>query len=376
MKRGLNRESWFGPQNVVQKSKVNVEGKRRRDFSERLAKRMSRSQNERLRRALTKEGNALTTETEKLFADLKQPGNQLLREQLEKSNNFYEKIKGTKDTELYCRESSHMTALSKVAFDRVSEFRMSNSYTLDSFSTRLPEFLKSKCEESPSSSSSRSSANEHWKCLSSYANSAFFSSVSVPPLFSITKTPKERTQRQRANDREVAPQITPSKPSEADDSQGTVERIGEIDKILKKEKKVNFFDFVVDSESFTQTVENLFHFSFLVKEGHASLQVDEKNDVYVESKEKPKQDESSQSRAKRQQCVIALDEDTWRQIVAKRNLASRPPKIPHRDYRNLTSHGLQSRELDGSRKRERASSQREEGEREEEVGVARKRLRK
>lgn len=333
---------------------------------------MPRAQHERKRRTLTKEGNALHAETEKLIPDLKQPGNQLLREQLEKSNTFYEKIKEMKDTELYCRESSHISALSKVAYERVSEFRMSHSYTLDSFAARLPEYLKNRTESSSSSSTSRSSARENWECLASSANSAFFSSISIPPLFSISKAPRERTQRQRNDDKVIAPQVTPSKPSETDDSQGTVERIGEIDKILKKEKKLNFFDFVVDSESFTQTVENLFHFSFLIKEGLASLDVDDHNDVTVESREKPKQDESSQARSKRQQCVISLDEETWKQIVAQRNLSSHPPKIPHRDYRHLTSHGLQARvSAETSKKRPNSQSQ-EDGEEE----PARKRARK
>jgi hypothetical protein len=335
---------------------------------------MPRAQRERQRRTLNKEGNALNAETENLIPDLKQPGNRLLREQLDKSNQFYEKIKEMKDTELYCRESAHISALSKLAFERVSEFRMSNSYTLESFAARLPDYLKTRAELS--SSISRPSSKDPWECLASCANSAFFSSVSVPPLFAITKPPKERTQRQRADDRVLGPQVTPSKPSEADDSQGTVERIGEIDKILKKEKKTNFFDFVVDSESFTQTVENMFHLSFLVKEGLASFEVDEHNDVIVESREKPKQDESSQSRSKRQQCVVTIDEEIWKSIVAERNLTSRPPMIPHRDYRHLTSHGLQSRaaaESSSSSKKRVSSQSQEEG---DEEGPVRKRVKK
>lgn len=44
---------------------------------------------------------------------------------------------------------------------------------------------------------------------------------------------------------------------------------------------LNFFQFLVDPASFTQTVENIFDFSFLVRKGSASLSVDEEHKLPI-----------------------------------------------------------------------------------------------
>merc|ERR1711935_13739 len=38
---------------------------------------------------------------------------------------------------------------------------------------------------------------------------------------------------------------------------------------------ISYFNFILDPQSFTKSVENMFHFSFLVKEGKASFRLDD-----------------------------------------------------------------------------------------------------
>lgn len=40
---------------------------------------------------------------------------------------------------------------------------------------------------------------------------------------------------------------------------------------LQKREELNFWEFVIDPESYTRSIENVFHSSFLVKDGHAKL---------------------------------------------------------------------------------------------------------
>lgn len=42
-----------------------------------------------------------------------------------------------------------------------------------------------------------------------------------------------------------------------------------------KADSVNFYKFLIDPDSFGHTVENVFHFAFLIKDGQASLQLAE-----------------------------------------------------------------------------------------------------
>lgn len=71
----------------------------------------------------------------------------------------------------------------------------------------------------------------------------------------------------------------------------------EIRKIAKnKNNTVPFFETLVDPDSFSQTVENIFHASFLVKEGQLGLKPDkEKKVVLTVGKEKNNQVEGTQS---------------------------------------------------------------------------------
>ena len=91
----------------------------------------------------------------------------------------------------------------------------------------------------------------------------------------------------------------------------TAKRVASLRNYLEKDDKPNdFFHFIVNPKSFAQTVENLFHFSFLVKDGQASLKVKDGIPT-VEPEQPPKEDDYQKGTSERKQCVIKLDFDTW-----------------------------------------------------------------
>jgi len=67
---------------------------------------------------------------------------------------------------------------------------------------------------------------------------------------------------------------------------------------------------VIDPDSFANSVENLFHLSFLVKEGHAKISDDDTVQPY-----EPPLD--GDFKAKRQQSIVKLDFETWRVCIKK-----------------------------------------------------------
>jgi hypothetical protein len=99
------------------------------------------------------------------------------------------------------------------------------------------------------------------------------------------------------------------------------------------EKSIDFWPFVNESSSFATTVENLFHFSFLVHEGNASI--DKTDHITVGTATPPKKQGVAPENIKNQQCVIRLDYKLWEENSRK---ARESPKnnSPQKRQKKLT----------------------------------------
>jgi len=71
---------------------------------------------------------------------------------------------------------------------------------------------------------------------------------------------------------------------------------------------IDAFELLVDPESFAQTVENIFAFSFLVKDGWASLKVDGEGVPKAASTVRP------DSNVKETQAILAFNMNDWNRI--------------------------------------------------------------
>ncbi|KAL7718938.1 Non-structural maintenance of chromosomes element 4 [Entamoeba marina] len=112
----------------------------------------------------------------------------------------------------------------------------------------------------------------------------------------------------------------------------TTERVESVKKILKDSGKMPFYVFVLDDKNFSHTIENMFHTSFLVKDGFASIS-NEDGVPYIS----PVNPSSSKSTDK-SHVVYSLDYDEWCELVER--VGDRfIPSIPHRD---VSKDGLQT----------------------------------
>ncbi|XP_070540649.1 non-structural maintenance of chromosomes element 4 homolog A-like [Ptychodera flava] len=166
----------------------------------------------------------------------------------------------------------------------------------------------------------------------------------------VTKT-KRTANRKRMSDKELGPKVKPQQLAKLEKNQKevTTEEVEKLLSILKQVTQntddsngsvstypINFFEFIVNPESFSQTIENMFHLSFLVKDGHATVYLDEDGLPVVAPRE-PYRDGQTQERVEKKQVMVSLDKDQWMEV--KRVFEIDRPIIPTRSSEPVQSNG-------------------------------------
>nr|XP_030695147.1 non-structural maintenance of chromosomes element 4 homolog A [Globicephala melas] len=136
--------------------------------------------------------------------------------------------------------------------------------------------------------------------------------------------PKPRTERSRKvrmiEEQQAMPdELKRMEESHQEATEKEVERIlGLLQTYFQKDPDtpMSFFDFVVDPHSFARTVENIFHVSFIIRDGFARIRLDQDRLPIIEpvniNEESGGIDQNTQSR---NQGIIALSYRDWEEIV-------------------------------------------------------------
>ena len=108
------------------------------------------------------------------------------------------------------------------------------------------------------------------------------------------------------------------------DGEKTAETVERFYRALKREAAkyengdVDFFEMVLDPTSFGRTTENIFYLSFLIRDGHVSLFLDEdKLPMLRPMRQKsnaPSTSQGGQGSEKGKQLVIGLSMDEWEEL--------------------------------------------------------------
>lgn len=118
-------------------------------------------------------------------------------------------------------------------------------------------------------------------------------------------------------------------------------------KILKTVRQARLDVLVLNRESFSQTVENIFSLSFLVKDGRVAITYDEDGEHIIAPKNAPTAQARARGEAKNTQFVFRLDWNCWKtmiqsvpegnELMPDRGLESEPPGLTSRKRERDTS---------------------------------------
>ncbi|KAM4598850.1 non-structural maintenance of chromosomes element 4 homolog A isoform 1-T3 [Fundulus diaphanus] len=134
--------------------------------------------------------------------------------------------------------------------------------------------------------------------------------------------PKQRLERQKKAPSKEAKRIMPTQLKKMEESQEEatekeVERIlGHLKSYYQEDPStpISYYEFVIDPNSFSRTVENIFHTSFLIRDGLARLYLDEDDKLpYIEQVEEV--EEEAPSSVSRKQCLVSISQKTWRELI-------------------------------------------------------------
>uniref|UniRef100_A0A2K6UXS9 Non-structural maintenance of chromosomes element 4 n=1 Tax=Saimiri boliviensis boliviensis TaxID=39432 RepID=A0A2K6UXS9_SAIBB len=136
--------------------------------------------------------------------------------------------------------------------------------------------------------------------------------------------PKPRTDRPRKvpavrEERAMPAQLSRMEESHQEATEKEVERIlGLLQTYFREDPDtpMSFFDFVVDPHSFPRTVENIFHVSFIIRDGFARIRLDQDRLPIIEPVNINEENEGFEQNSQvRNQGIIALSYRDWEEIV-------------------------------------------------------------
>ncbi|NXN92499.1 NSE4A protein, partial [Rhinopomastus cyanomelas] len=137
---------------------------------------------------------------------------------------------------------------------------------------------------------------------------------SEPPV------PRQRIERQRkaANREEkqaMPAQLKKMEESHQEATEKEVERIlGLLQTHFKNDPNtpISFFDLVIDPNSFARTVENIFHVSFIIRDGFARMKLDADRLPIIEPTKSNMKKQNDHSAGARNQVVLSLSHEQWK----------------------------------------------------------------
>lgn len=136
--------------------------------------------------------------------------------------------------------------------------------------------------------------------------------------------PEERPRpgRRRAERQALAEKKAPANVDKMDKTEEGAEMVSRVKRFVTKTFErtgapLSYFHTVLDPGSFARSVENVYHLSFLVREGAVSCHVDEEHGLPFIA---PVAEKARGGQAKEHQFIVSLDMQRWQELIKAFNI--------------------------------------------------------
>ena len=164
----------------------------------------------------------------------------------------------------------------------------------------------------------------NWKKLALLSRNYFNFTPSLSFMYGpLDIVAKQRKEIKRAAKEKIAEKVSATEITEVVEEGDGLETSKQVERVFdhlertctkfnEEKKDLPFLKFVLDPISFTHTIENLFHLSFLVRDGHVKLNKKEAH-LTLELTEPPTEADYQRGRT-RAQSVVKIDYNTWQKM--------------------------------------------------------------
>ncbi|EFA78396.1 hypothetical protein PPL_09047 [Heterostelium album PN500] len=263
------------------------------------------SQNE--RRTIRREYRTLIQETQAKKQDLIQPDSQGLLDVLKKVDVLYSKVQQPREAAL---DSELLSLTSQLGYEQAQRFKVApSSFDTVNFITRLRNSLVQLGEDNEVT-------EDGWNKFGEQVSSKFndvpvFDFMYGPMNIEIVEKTRKAPVRRQKDDvgkLETAEKIDDSTKMVAESTSG---RVQAMKSYIENKKKIDEIDTLTDQKSFSRTVENIFYFSFLLKDGQAKLASDEDGIINIQVSQPPDEADYTTGKAKQRHSIVKMDYETW-----------------------------------------------------------------
>ncbi|CAJ1067754.1 non-structural maintenance of chromosomes element 4 homolog A [Xyrichtys novacula] len=251
--------------------------------------------------------------------------NNRLTEVLEEANNLFKDVRRAREAALDAQLLVVATDLGKEKASRL--FSEGTAFDTTAYTEHLLSFMGLNRLEDGQQNGGVDGylPQDAWHRLAQRAQSCFRTAPSFHfmrgSFHAEPPPPRQRIERQRKAPSKEAKRIMPTELKKMEDSQQD-ETVKEVERILAYLKgyhkddptsPISYYEFVIDPDSFSRTVENIFHTSFLIRDGLARMYLDEDKLPCIAPVEEGEAEAAESSN--RKQGIVSINPKIWKELI-------------------------------------------------------------